>query len=209
VIVAIDGPAGSGKSTVARALAERLGFRYLDTGAMYRALTWLALRDDVPLEDGSALAELGRAHAVSFGEDGHVEIAGMDVSSAIREVEIDRTVPVVARHPAVRELMRERQRALGSEGDVVIEGRDIGSVVAPDAEVKVFLVADPAERARRRSGERPGATAESLAADLRARDERDAVNTRPADDAVLLDTTDLGIEEVVTRVAALVEARAA
>ena len=209
VIVAIDGPAGSGKSTVARALAERLGFRYLDTGAMYRALTWLALRDDVPLEDGSALAELGRAHPVSFGDDGHVEIAGMDVSSAIREVEIDRTVPVVARHPAVRELMRERQRALGSEGDVVIEGRDIGSVVAPDAEVKVFLVADPAERARRRSGERPGATAESLAADLRARDERDAVNTQPADDAVLLDTTDLGIEEVVRRVAALVEATAA
>jgi CMP/dCMP kinase len=209
VIVAIDGPAGSGKSTVARALAERLGFRYLDTGAMYRALTWLAVRDDVPLEDGAALAELGRAHPVSFGDDGHVEIAGTDVSSAIRDVEIDRRVPVVARHPAVRELMRERQRALGSEGDVVIEGRDIGSVVAPDAEVKVFLVADPAERARRRSGERPGATAESLAADLQKRDERDAVNTQPADDAVILDTTDLGIEEVVTRVAALVEARAA
>jgi cytidylate kinase len=209
MIVAIDGPAGSGKSTVARALAERLGFRYLDTGAMYRALTWLALRDGVPLEDGDALAGLGRASPVSFGEDGHVEIAGEDVSSAIREVDIDRAVPVVARHTAVRELMRERQRALGHEGDVVIEGRDIGSVVAPDAEVKVFLVADPGERARRRSGERPGATEESLAADMRVRDERDAVNTQPADDAVILDTTGLGIEDVVARVAALVEARAA
>ncbi len=209
VIVAIDGPAGSGKSTVARSLAERLGFRYLDTGAMYRALTWLALRDGVPLEDGDALARLAHAHPVSFGEDGHVEIAGEDVSAAIREVEIDRSVPVVARHPAVRELMRERQRALGSEGDVVIEGRDIGSVVAPDAEVKVFLVADPEERARRRSGEREGVSGEALAADLRKRDERDAVNTQPAEDAVILDTTDLDIEEVVARVAALVEARAA
>jgi cytidylate kinase len=209
VIVAIDGPAGSGKSTVARALAERLGFRYLDTGAMYRAVTWLALREGVPLEDGDALARLALAHPVSFGAEGEVEIAGEDVSTAIREVEIDRSVPVVARHGAVRELMRERQRALGSEGNVVIEGRDIGSVVAPDAEVKVFLVADETERARRRSGERPGATAESLAADLRKRDERDAVNTQPADDAVILDTTDLGVEEVVTRVAALVEATAA
>lgn len=209
VIVAIDGPAGSGKSTVARALAERLGFRYLDTGAMYRALTWLALRDGVALEDGDALAVLARESPVSFGEDGHVEIAGEDVAAAIREVEIDRSVPAVARHEEVRALMRERQRALGSEGDVVIEGRDIGSVVAPDAEVKVFLVADPAERARRRSGEREGTSAESLAADLRRRDERDAVNTQPADDAVILDTTDLGIEEVVARVAALVAARAA
>jgi cytidylate kinase len=209
MIVAIDGPAGSGKSTVARALAERIGFRYLDTGAMYRALTWLALRDEVPLEDGSALAVLARANPVSFGADGHVEIAGEDVASAIREVEIDRRVPVVARHPEVRELMRERQRALGSEGNVVIEGRDIGSVVAPDAAVKVFLVADESERARRRSGEREGATAESLAADLRTRDERDAANTQPADDAVVLDTTHLGIDEVVARVAALVEARAA
>jgi cytidylate kinase len=209
VIVAIDGPAGSGKSTVARALAERLGFRYLDTGAMYRAVTWLALREGVPLEDGDALARLALAHPVSFGVEGEVEIAGEDVSTAIREVEIDRSVPVVARHGAVRELMRERQRALGSEGNVVIEGRDIGSVVAPDAEVKVFLVADETERARRRSGERPGATAESLAADLRKRDERDAVNTQAADDAVILDTTDLGVDEVVARVAALVEARAA
>jgi CMP/dCMP kinase len=207
VIVTIDGPAGSGKSTVARALAERLGFRHLDTGAMYRALTWLALQDGVALDDGDALARLAREHAVSFDVDGRVAIAGEDVSLRIREAEIDRQVPVVARHPAVREVMRERQRALAAEGNAVIEGRDIGSVVAPGADVKVFLVADEAERARRRGSERPGVHADALAADLRERDERDAVNTQPADDAVLLDTTDLDVDEVVARIVTLVEAR--
>jgi CMP/dCMP kinase len=206
VIVTIDGPAGSGKSTVARTLAERLGFRHLDTGAMYRALAWLALRDEVPLDDGDALAQLAREHAVSFDVDGRVAIAGEDVSLRIREAEIDRQVPVVARHPAVREVMRERQRALAAEGNAVIEGRDIGSVVAPDAAVKVFLVADEAERARRRGSERPGVAVDALAADLRERDERDAVNTQPAADAVLLDTTDLDVDEVVARIVALVEA---
>lgn len=205
MIVAIDGPAGSGKSTVARALAERLGFRYLDTGAMYRALTWLARRDGVALEDGSALASLAEEHPVSFGP-GTIEIDDADVTSAIREAEIDRLVPVVARHPEVRAVMRGRQRDLAAEGDAVIEGRDIGSVVVPDAEVKVFLVADPEERIRRRHADRPGVESERLAADLRKRDERDAVNTRPAADAVLLDTTDLTIDEVVSRIADLVGA---
>lgn len=207
MIVAIDGPAGSGKSTVAAALARRLGFRYLDTGAMYRALTWLAVRDGVPLDDGAALARLALASPVSFGADGTVEIAGEDVTAAIRTPEIDRLVPTVARNPEVRAVMRERQRALGDEGDVVIEGRDIGSVVAPDAEVKVFLVAAAEERARRRVADRPGADTEALAADLRRRDERDAVNTQPAEDAVLLDTTDLSIDEVVERIVSLVEER--
>jgi CMP/dCMP kinase len=209
MIVAIDGPAGSGKSTVARALAKRLGYRYLDTGAMYRALTWLARREGASLEDGEALAELARAHPVSFGAHGEVEIAGEDVSARIRDAVIDRLVPVVARHPEVRKVMRARQRALGEVGDAVIEGRDIGSVVAPHAEVKVFLVADESVRALRRGGERPGETAEVLAADLRKRDERDAVNTQAAADAVLLDTTELSIDEVVDRIAELVEARRA
>ena len=131
MIVAIDGPAGSGKSTVALALARRLGFVHLDTGAMYRALTWLAWRDGVDLEDGAVLARLARENPVSFDSEGRVEIAGEDVSSAIREAEIDRLVPGVARHPEVREVMRERQLLLGTVGDAVIEGRDIGSVVAP------------------------------------------------------------------------------
>lgn len=207
MIVAIDGPAGSGKSTVASVLAQRLGFLYLDTGAMYRALTWLARRDGVALDDGDALADLARAHPVSFSAEGKVAIDGEDVSAEIRNAEIDRLVPVVARHPEVREVMRERQRSLGAVGDSVIEGRDIGSVVTPAAEVKVFLVANEAERARRRSADRPGVGAETLAADLRRRDERDAVNTQPADDAVLLDTTNLSVDEVVDRIAELVEAR--
>ena len=206
MIVAIDGPAGSGKSTVASSLAERLGFQYLDTGAMYRALTWLARRDGVAFDDGRALGALAREHEVSFSADGEVAVDGEDVSSAIREAEIDRLVPVVARHPEVRVVMRERQRRLGATGDVVIEGRDIGSVVAPEAEVKVFLVADEAERARRRATERPGTETE-VAADLRLRDERDVVNTQPAADAVILDTTALTVDEVVDRIVELVEAR--
>ena len=204
MIVAIDGPAGSGKSTVASTLARRLGFQYLDTGAMYRALTWLARRDGVAFEDGAALGELAREHDVSFPADGRVAVDGEDVSAQIREAAIDRLVPVVARHPQVRAVMRERQRRLGAEGDVVMEGRDIGSVVAPDAEVKVFLVADEAERARRRAAERPGTETE-VAADLRLRDDRDASNTKPATDAVILDTTALTIEEVVERIVELVE----
>jgi CMP/dCMP kinase len=207
MIVAIDGPAGSGKSTVASTLAERLGFRYLDTGAMYRALTWVARRDGADLADGAALAELALAHPVSFDARGSVEVDGADVTAAIREAEIDRLVPSVARHPEVRDVMRDRQRALAVGGDSVIEGRDIGSVVAPLAELKVFLVADPDVRARRRTADRPGVAAGTLAADLRARDEHDAVNTQPATDAVLLDTTELSIDEVVDRIAALVEER--
>lgn len=207
MIVAIDGPAGSGKSTVASMLASRLGFRHLDTGAMYRALTWIARRDGADISDGPALAELAGAHLVSFGQDGRVEMDGEDVTAAIRDAEIDRLVPTVARHPEVREVMRERQRALAVGGDSVIEGRDIGTVVAPDAEVKVFLLADEDERARRRTQDRPGISAATLAEDLRNRDERDAINTTPAADAVLLDTTALTIDDVVDRIAALVEAR--
>jgi CMP/dCMP kinase len=207
MIVAIDGPAGSGKSTVAAALARRLGFRYLDTGAMYRALTWLALGEGVDEGDGDALAALAREHPVTFDADGRVEIDGHDVSAEIRATSIDRVVPLVAAHQGVREVMRERQRALGGEGDVVIEGRDIGTVVAPAAEVKIFLVASEDERARRRSADRPGADADELADDLRRRDERDAANMQAAPDAVSLDTTALSVDEVVSRIVELVEAR--
>ena len=207
MIVAIDGPAGAGKSTVARNLAERLGFRYLDTGAMYRALTWLALREGLPLAEPEPLGDLARRNPVVFDEAGRVSIAGADVTAAIRQARIDRMVSVVARHHDVREVMRERQRDLGHQGNVVIEGRDIGTVVAPQAAVKVYLNADRSVRANRRLAERPEIGADALATDLRLRDESDAARMRPAEDAHQIDTTELDVEDVVAQIEELVRAR--
>jgi cytidylate kinase len=209
MIVAIDGPAGAGKSTVARRLAERLGFRYLDTGAMYRAITWLAVERSLELEDGPELGRLAQENPVDLSEDGTVTIADHDVTGAIRLAEIDRLVPIVARHPEVRTVMRRRQRELAELGNAVIEGRDIGTVVAPDADVKIYLNADPQVRAERRRLERPDIGGDALATDLRLRDESDAARMQPAEDAVRIDTTELDVGDVVDRIEQLVRARVA
>jgi CMP/dCMP kinase len=209
MIVAIDGPAGAGKSTVARRLAERLGFRYLDTGAMYRAVTWLAVERGLDLEDGPGLGALSDENPVDLDEDGRVTIAEHDVTVEIRQAEIDRLVPIVARHPEVRQIMRRRQRELADLGNAVIEGRDIGTVVAPDADVKVYLNADQGVRAERRQAERPDIGGDALATDLRLRDESDAARMQPAEDAHRIDTTHLDVENVVDRIELLVRARVA
>jgi cytidylate kinase len=174
---------------------------------MYRALTWLACERGVDPEDGPALAALGSANPVELDAERWVRIAGTDVTEAIRLPEIDRLVPIVARQHEVRLLMRERQRELAALGDSVIEGRDIGSVIAPQAEVKVYLVADESVRAGRRLAERPGIRAKALTVDLRRRDESDAPQMQRAPDAVLIDTTHLSIEQVVEKVEALVAER--
>jgi cytidylate kinase len=192
VVIAIDGPAGAGKSTVARAVADALGFTYLDTGAMYRAVALARLRGDDRTDIGF--------------EDGRVTLNGEDVSGLIRTPEVTEEASRVAAERRVREAMVERQRALMRTGDWVAEGRDIGTVVAPGAEVKVFLTADPRERAARRARE-TGADPDAVLAQQRARDERDSRREASplvrAGDALELDTTGLTIEEVVDRIVRL------
>jgi CMP/dCMP kinase len=214
MIVAIDGPAGAGKSTVARAVAEELGVGYLDTGSMYRALTLTALRDGVPVDDGAALAELAREHPVTLrnGRGGvRVIMRGDDVTMAIREADVTGAVSQVAAHPDVRHEMVARQREIMGQGDWVCDGRDIGSVVFPGAEVKVFLTASVDERARRRHAE---LVARGEDVDLRAiRDDverRDLADSSRAasplvvaDGATVVDTTGMGIAEVVARIAGM------
>jgi CMP/dCMP kinase len=192
MLVAIDGPAGAGKSTVARAVAAALGFTYLDTGAMYRA---------------AALAPDPAGARIDFDGDGRVIVDGTDVSDRIRTPEASRRASEVAADPRVRAALVEQQRRLIEAGDWVAEGRDIGTVVAPGAEVKVFLTADPAERARRRAAEL-GADPQQILQEMTIRDERDSTRDHSplvkADDATELDTTGLSIDEVVERIVGLV-----
>jgi cytidylate kinase len=217
MIVAIDGPAGSGKSTVARGVARRLGLTYLDSGALYRAITLLALENQVDLSDGAALGRLAEQSSLELRERDHdyvqVLLNGRDVSEQIREPRVTGASSKVAAHPEVRAVLLGKQRSLISAGDYVIEGRDIGTVVAPDAPVKVFLTADPDVRARRRAAEleRRGLRAEAneVRAAIEQRDlldsTRSAAPLRPADDAVRLDTTDMDADEAIERVVQLVE----
>jgi CMP/dCMP kinase len=209
VVIAIDGPAGAGKSTVARALARALGFTYLDSGAMYRSVALLSLRN--PGRDAAELA--AAAQIEPGGEGGAVLLDGEDVTTAIRTPEVSAQASVLAAEPEVREALVAKQRALLARGDWVAEGRDIGTVVAPNAELKVYLDADPAERARRRAVEL-GADESSVLAEQTLRDERDrsreASPLRAAEGAVTLDTTGLDAHEVAARIAALVaDARSA
>jgi CMP/dCMP kinase len=200
MIVAVDGPAGAGKSTVARAAADALGFTYLDSGAMYRAVALAAL------ERGRPPAEVARDAAIELGDG--VRLDGRDVTAAIRAPEVSEAASRVAADPDVRAALVERQRALMANGDWVAEGRDIGTVVAPDAAVKVFLTASPEERARRRAAEL-GADQRAVLADQALRDERDRNRAHsplyPAPGAVELDTTGLSVDQVVERIAELVK----
>lgn len=223
--VAIDGPAGSGKSTVAHAIADRCGLTLLDTGAMYRSVALACVERGLDLEDADAVAEVARAVTITFGQGDQgqtVQLDGSDVTAAIRTPEIDKAVSPVSANPLVREAMVAQQRAIGEGVDVVAEGRDIGTVVFPDAEVKVYLTADPAARALRRAVQRDGgdaakdaeATADETAvqeilADLIRRDEydsnREASPLRPADDAVHIDSSDKTVDEVVDMIVSLME----
>jgi cytidylate kinase len=199
MVVAIDGPAGAGKSTVARAVAAALGFTYLDSGAMYRAVGLLTL------ETGEAASEQAQGLEISIGE--RVVANGRDVTEAIREPRVSEAASKVATNQAVRAALVDKQRALVASGDWVVEGRDIGTVVAPDAAVKVFLVADPAERARRRAAEL-GVEVDAVLRDQALRDAQDSSREhsplKPAAGSVQLDTTGLTVDEVVARIADLV-----
>jgi CMP/dCMP kinase len=209
MVIAIDGPAGAGKSSVARAVAEELGFTYLDSGAMYRAVALAAIERGVDLDDGEVLGEL--AAELEIGLDGRrVSLDERDVSAAIREPAVTADASRVSVHPQVREAMVDRQSRLIALGDYVAEGRDIGTVVSPDSPLKVFLTASDEERARRRAAE----TGEDYESVLDAQRRRDALDTerehgalRAAEDAVELDTMGLGLEEVVGRVVALARER--
>lgn len=213
MIVTLDGPAGAGKSSTARALAARLGWCYMDTGAMYRAVALTALDRGIPLESAEQLAELAEAIVIEF-RDGRVLVDGSDVSAEIRTERITQATRPVADAPPVREAMKRVQRRMAEGLDVVTEGRDQGSVVFPLAALKVFLTASPEERARRRHREEVGrghdASLEAILVSQSRRDEADRTRPvgamKPADDAIVVETDGLSPEQVVDRLVAMVEA---
>lgn len=210
-VIAIDGPSGVGKGTVARAIADAFGYRHVDTGAMYRALAWRVIDLGIDLESEPAVFALA-SRADIVVANGQVAVDGVDVTGAIRTPQIDRAVTSVARMPSVRELFVVRQRALGRDGGIVMEGRDIGTVVFPDADVKIYLDASPEERARRRAADPAhGGRGEALASVASAMADRDRIDsTRAASplmiapDAVVVDTSGLAVPDVVAKVMAII-----
>lgn len=222
MIIAIDGPSGAGKSTVAKAVAKRMGFSCLDTGAMYRAVAWKAVREGVDLADNEALGSVASVYDIEFGHEkgnpvpSRILIDGIDVTDAIRTSEIDKAVSPVSAAAAVRKALVAQQRRIGKSGNYVVEGRDIGTVVFPDAELKIFLTASDEERAHRRVRQNCDRGVGSMdyqevLADLRRRDEYDSTRTasplKPAEDAIMLDSTDNYIEDVIERVCDMAEER--
>ena len=215
MIIAIDGPSGAGKGTVARALAARLGYRHVDTGAMYRAVAWKATQEGIDLSDEAAVAALGE-RATFDVEAGRISIDGHDVRAAIRTPEIDKAAASVARHPSVRRVLVARQREFGAGGGVVMEGRDIGTVVFPHADVKIYLDASPEERARRRAADPAHTSSKTsqlsdVATALAERDKSDSTRAVSplaiAPDATVVDTTGVSVEDVIERVLSVIEGR--
>lgn len=220
MIIAIDGPSGAGKSTVAKAVAKKLGFSCLDTGAMYRAVAWQALQEGISLDDNEALGALALAKHVDFGHvpgdpaPRQVFIDGEDVTQAIRTAEIDKAVSPVSAAPAVREALVAQQQRIGKAGNYVVEGRDIGTVVFPEAEIKIFLTASDEERAHRRVRQNVDRGVGSIdyqevLADIRRRDDYDSSRAssplKPAEDAVRIDSTSHYIEEVIEKICVMAQ----